>query len=193
VGDNSDLYGVAVVDVGDVWAVGSTNPGSHEPLRTLVEHWDGVAWTIVPSDNAGGHDTKLLDVAASSGQVWATGYYVAGPYRAVVEHLVGNAWKGVPTKNLPDGSFPEAVTAVAPGDVWIAGHNIGQDVATIFHRSGRSWTQDPLPAPVDSVLLAIRAVSAQDVWSVGLSNGSCDSTPMTLHWDGVTWTLVPAP
>jgi hypothetical protein len=192
-GDNSDLYGVAVVDVDDVWAVGSSIPGSHEPQRTLVEHWDGASWTIVPSDNAGGHDNELLDVAASSGQVWATGDYVAGPYRAVVEHLVGNAWKGVSTRNLPGGTFPEAITAVAPGDVWIAGQNIGQDRATIFHRQGRSWTQDPLPAPVDSSLGAIRAVSAQDVWAAGLSSGSCDSTPMTLHWDGVVWTLVPIP
>jgi hypothetical protein len=50
-GERADdrLSAVSVVSASDVWAVGSSphaNGGS-----TLVEHWDGSAWTIVPSPN----------------------------------------------------------------------------------------------------------------------------------------------
>src|SRR2546423_1797517 len=43
------LNGVAVVAPNDVWAVGQAANGNIS--KTLVEHWNGRAWKIIPSPN----------------------------------------------------------------------------------------------------------------------------------------------
>jgi len=46
------LNAVGAVSATDVWAVGYGPPLPGEPRfvkRTLIEHWDGTAWSIVPS------------------------------------------------------------------------------------------------------------------------------------------------
>src|SRR4051812_36693404 len=49
-GRNSGFGGLAVVSATDIWAVGTDSIGVDD-RNTLIEHWDGVAWTIVPSPN----------------------------------------------------------------------------------------------------------------------------------------------
>src|SRR2546427_8867020 len=51
--DWSRLYGVAATSSNDVWAVGASQDVASVPGRTLVEHWDGTAWSIVPSSEPG--------------------------------------------------------------------------------------------------------------------------------------------
>src|SRR5439155_10907094 len=47
----ADLDGVAAVSPSDVWAVGTISAStSSDTPRPLIEHWDGVSWTIVSSD-----------------------------------------------------------------------------------------------------------------------------------------------
>src|SRR5215216_3310511 len=47
---NHYLYGVAVVGSNDVWAVGRREADTGGTF-TLVLHWDGTSWSIVPSPN----------------------------------------------------------------------------------------------------------------------------------------------
>src|SRR3954449_4047528 len=51
------LQRVAVVSANDVWAAGKYMGGSS--YRTLVEHWDGTQWSVVPSPNVGSFDNEL--------------------------------------------------------------------------------------------------------------------------------------
>ena len=45
----------------DVWAVGiRRGPG---PDESWIEHWDGVAWTKIAADPAGGHPDRFNGVA----------------------------------------------------------------------------------------------------------------------------------
>src|SRR5439155_753020 len=46
------LKGVAAVSASDVWAVGNYNSGT--AYQTLVEHWNGSNWSVVPSPNPPG-------------------------------------------------------------------------------------------------------------------------------------------
>src|SRR5689334_20493178 len=47
-GTSEDLLnGVAAVSSTDVWAVGDYYNGN-SALLTLVEHWDGASWSVVP-------------------------------------------------------------------------------------------------------------------------------------------------
>jgi hypothetical protein len=47
---SNQLYGITAISANDIWAYGSyfASDGS-EQQSTLVEHWNGTAWTIVPS------------------------------------------------------------------------------------------------------------------------------------------------
>src|SRR5262252_9918518 len=46
---SATLHAVAATSGTDVWAVGSYN--SAGAYKTLIEHWNGTRWTIVPSAN----------------------------------------------------------------------------------------------------------------------------------------------
>src|SRR5260370_3260816 len=66
------LTGVASISANDVWAVGDSSSG------TLTEHWNGTAWSIVPSPTVA--NGKFLGVAAvSTNDVWAVASTGAGP------------------------------------------------------------------------------------------------------------------
>src|SRR5205085_7419484 len=82
VGLGNELHGVAGVSASDVWAVGFTHKGYRQDvaiptaMQTLIEHWDGREWKVVPSPNVGDRNNRLLGVAAiSTNDVWAVGYY----------------------------------------------------------------------------------------------------------------------
>ncbi|MCI0352359.1 MAG: fibronectin type III domain-containing protein [Acidobacteriales bacterium] len=51
--DDQELLGIAAISENDVWAVGwAKDPaGPQYVKRTLIEHFDGNAWSIVPSPN----------------------------------------------------------------------------------------------------------------------------------------------
>jgi hypothetical protein len=55
-----------------MWAVGSFSVAAGTTGRTLVEHWNGSAWSIVTSRNAT-NDNLLNGVGAAAGDVWAVG------------------------------------------------------------------------------------------------------------------------
>ncbi len=109
--NGSALSEVAVVSANDVWAVGSYFNGNFDN-QTLVEHWNGSAWSVVPSPNVGIDD--LYGVAAvSSSDVWAVGYYYTntGPIQTLVEHWNGSAWSVVPSPNV--GTLDNGLQGVA--------------------------------------------------------------------------------
>src|SRR5205823_3056059 len=71
------LRSVSAISSNDVWAVGYylETQGTLGYSRTLVEHWDGAHWSIVPSTNLG-TDAELWSVSAlSPNNVWAVGEY----------------------------------------------------------------------------------------------------------------------
>jgi hypothetical protein len=83
----------------DVWAVGGYMDDSlgASSNRSLVEHWDGISWKIVPSPSPGGpHPNSGLDAFApiSSSTAWAVGTVSYGvSSKTLVEHWNGESWK----------------------------------------------------------------------------------------------------
>jgi hypothetical protein len=67
------LHGVAALSKGEAWAVGYHETSSFVP-RTLIEHFKGGSWSIVPSPNGSTMANELLDITARRGQLWAVGY-----------------------------------------------------------------------------------------------------------------------
>jgi hypothetical protein len=70
------LTGVAAVSATDVWAVGSYYNGFRGTDLALAEHWNGRAWSVVPSPNFSTGDNVLNSVAKvpDTNKAWAVGY-----------------------------------------------------------------------------------------------------------------------
>jgi hypothetical protein len=85
----ADLEAVSCATSSNCVAVGGQHPTGSNPSGTLVEHWDGAAWTIVPSPNrAGTNFDILLGVScAASTNCKAVGWAASSMYDfTLIEH-----------------------------------------------------------------------------------------------------------
>jgi hypothetical protein len=136
---NNELTSVAALSAGDVWAVGSYSSGPAG--STLIEHWNGRAWKIVPSPNADGAalTSTLTAVAATSARdAWAVGWYLAhGQTWSLTEHWNGTTWKRVPSPNpgAPASTALTAVTANSATNAWAVGYDGTPDQTLALHWS----------------------------------------------------------
>ncbi len=169
----SGLSGVAAISASDVWAVG--NSGSQASGQvTVIEHWNGTAWSLVANPNPGTIDNTLYAVSAvSSSNVRAVGYFTSnGNIQTLIENWNGTSWQVVTSPN--PGLHPSlwAVTAISATSVWAVGSN---GSSTVFdktlteHWNGKQWNvvKSPSPGTNSTQLVAVFAVSAHDVWAVG--------------------------
>jgi len=189
---NNYLWGVAVLSPCNAWAV-----GDYDPTQTLIVHWDGAAWTQVPSPNPGTDAGLRAVTPVSPSAMWAVGeYYDGTTFRTLTVHWDGAAWTQVPSPNV-SGSTNDILTAVratSATDVWAVGNytnsnNVSQTL--IVHWNGSAWKQVPSPNPGgptrDQELTSVASVSAKDAWAVGFYyNGSFDQS-IILHWNGTSW------
>jgi hypothetical protein len=146
-GPNS-LGGVVALGPDNVWAAGFSTaslqppPGQYDvPAETLIEHWDGTSWSVVPSPNVGPNSqyqaNKLYGVTAvSSTDLWAFGSYFAASgsenQMTLLLHWDGASWSLAPSPSPDPGSFVSDIlfggVVTGPGNVWIVG---SEDPATM--------------------------------------------------------------
>ena len=116
------------------WAVGESSSGNGSD--TLIEHWDGSSWTVVPGPNGAKPFTSLTGVtAAGPSDVWAVGSTydpVRVVFRTFTAHWDGAAWTAVSSPNPSrEYDFLQGVTAVPGGEAWAVG---AADIATLAMR-----------------------------------------------------------
>jgi hypothetical protein len=194
------LNAVAGRSSGDVWAVGT----SCYDEKTLVERWNGSAWSIVPSPSFNTGPDSVVNVlngvaVLSASKAWAVGMHTAasGAYVTLVERWNGRRWKVVPSPN-PDTTVNEltAVAATGRADVWAVGYQgTWSGKPLIEHWDGASWSVVAAPVlPSGGALTAVTAISPTDAWAVGRQTGSSGAVlTLVLHWDGAAWQIVPSP
>src|SRR5215208_2412114 len=106
-------------------------------IQTLVEHWDGSSWSIVPSPNVPDQHNLLRAVTAvpNSSQLWAVGEAGAS---ALILHWNGSQWTIVPSPNAGITPRLMSVTALSEDDVWAVGWTGGDTgpVTLIEHWNG---------------------------------------------------------
>ena len=189
---------------GTVWAVGSYYDGS--VTRTLVERWAGSGWSVVPSPNMGALINELYSVVAIEGNdVWAVGRFsdsTSSGDHTLTEHWDGSTWSVVSSPNEGTlGSILYGVTDVSTNNVWAVGNyetGTYTDGILTEHWNGTAWSIVPSPNQATDVndLSAITAVSASDIWAVGLygilHGSQVYEYPLVEHWDGTTWSIVPS-
>jgi hypothetical protein len=88
------------------------------------------------------------------------------------------------------------VVLVSASDGWAVGQ-FASDNGTrsmILHWDGTRWSPWPHPGPSGSYLMSVSAVSATDVWAVGLRTmARVREHALIEHWNGTRWSVVPGP
>ena len=135
------LNGVLALAPDNVWAVGYSTatqkppPGQYDvPTMTLIEHYDGTSWSVVPSPNVGPNSqyqsNRLKNVTAvSPTDIWAYGSYFAASgsenQMTLLLHWNGTSWILAPSPNPTSSSFLDDIlfsgVVAGPGDVWLFG------------------------------------------------------------------------
>src|SRR6266566_9089535 len=86
-----ELSNASFVSAGESWAVGDlTSQGTAN--RTLIERFDGSAWSVVSSPNQGSGNNTLNGVSMIPGAGWAVGYAQSGPYQPLALRWDGTKW-----------------------------------------------------------------------------------------------------
>ncbi len=130
----------------DVWAVGQYFDGS--AIRTLALHWNGDAWTQVPTPNVGAGENQLRGVVALSPiNAWAVGWAnVSGTFQTLIEHWDGTSWTVVSSANAPTGdSYLKGIAAISASDIWTGAYSANGGIYQTLteHWNGTSWTIVP--------------------------------------------------
>ena len=194
------LNGVDTISPSNTWAVGYATSGGIDQT-TLVLHWDGTAWSIVPSPSPGtfGLNTLYAVAGNSANDVWAVGSFTnIGEFaQTLTLHWDGTSWQLIPSANVA-GSNNElyGVVALGPNNVWAVGYwgNAATGFSTLIeHWNGSTWTIVSSPiAQGDNFLSAVSGTGANDIWAVGRSRNPFTFQTSTLieHWDGNSWSTV---
>src|SRR4029453_5860 len=200
-GFSNVLQAISVVSANDIWAVGYSQDTNFNNF-TLTLHWNGTAWSIVPSPTVD-HDILFSVDAIATNDVWAVGRSRpggSGEDRTLTIHWNGAKWNVVPS---PNGSVNDkylfGAALVAPNDVWAVG-NDGSLATLAIHWDGASWSVVPTPIfdpnATNQVLVGIVALRSEEIWTAGQYivpiQGSAQFT-LTENWDGSQWNFVPSP
>jgi hypothetical protein len=224
-GDGGGFFDISCVNGSDCWAVGTElneSAGGGNPIATLIENWNGTAWSIVPSPTPTGARVAgaiLQSVScASASSCMAVGYSTGGSMglnlNDLIEQWNGAAWTIVP--GPPTGQTYDQLTNVhclAADDCWAVG-NAGPkqqssnflpifpggapgDQGLIEHWDGATWSVVPSvtePSPNGGYLNGLACVSDTDCWASGATTDDTGTASGILmeSWNGSSWTDVSA-
>jgi hypothetical protein len=189
----NDLESISGTSPDDLWAVGYqlSQQGTGYVGSSLIEHWDGSAWSVSSSPSA---DVQLLSVVAlTPSNAWAAGYSGQPGNQEVLEHWDGTQWTQIAG---PSGNnYIINAMQQRPGRNlgWAAGEYAlgGVGNAQMLRWSSSSAMFVPvrtaLPSSGNSALSSVAQVSAKDAWAVGdIAPGP---SSLIEHWNGSHWNI----
>ncbi len=187
VGSNYNaLSGVKAVTANNVWAVGDVYDFHSNIDQTLIEHWNGSAWSVVTTPSIPSAGLSSVTVITAS-DLWAVGITLINGgtnTQPLTEHWNGSSWSIV-TGPTPYSSFLSSAVALSTKDVWAVGafnSSSGGASTLVEHWNGMQWAtvSSPSPGPF-SYLYSVTAVSSTHIWAVGaVFGGTANSDTTTL-------------
>ena len=190
------LAGASADSNTDAWAVGQQFVAAGQPPAPPVAyHWDGSAWSMVPTPSLGEYGAFGAVSASSATDAWAVGFTMIAnhDFGTLIEHWDGQQWTATSVDAIT--GFSARLTGVADlgtSDAWAVGE--GSTGGLAEHWNGTTWSVVPLP---DSAFTPasgnpISAVSATNIWLVGSTLSTTGTqVPEALHYNGTTWSVVP--
>jgi hypothetical protein len=201
--DDVRLNDVVSLGNGNAWAVGSTGTVAGLHTGTYVTHWDGTAWSVVPSPDPAGTTSGVNEfngvAATGPNDLWAVGTDWTGDQSGtspLIAHWNGSAWS---TVSLPDfGRFTtlQDVAVRSATDVWVVGSATSADPAhrvepLVLHWDGQAWTRvnTANAGDVGTSLYRVAVGANGAVWATGASEhytweGDIESGSAIMRYDG---------
>jgi hypothetical protein len=185
VGPNlNTLLGVSELSSGRAWAVGYYINGGYSQ-QTLIQHFDGTTWSVIPSPSPGAQRDILYGVAAlSDTDVWAAGAQqdAKGTWHTLTEHWNGSAWSVIPSLDPgTGGDMFYGLRAVSSTSVYAVGQESGTafpDAALAEHWNGTQWSVLSSPADASESLSAM-GVTGTDAALTLVGTRESDTAPYT--------------
>jgi hypothetical protein len=204
-GMGNQLNDVAVTSATNAWAVGTYTNASHVG-RSLVLHWNGTTWRVVPSPDHSTNTELLGVVAGSATNVWVTGDYDTSTFHAqtLISHWNGHAWTVTASPNpagtsnanfLVNLAVPSSSAALAVGSFF----NSTSSLTFSARGDGTRWRTVATPNPAgtsnaNNNLQDVAATSAANAWTVGEYRQVYGPyQTLILHWTGTAWERVASP
>src|SRR5439155_8508287 len=164
---------------------------SNGDARTLTEHFNGSAWTVVSTPSPGSDAILSSVTRTASGQLWAVGTYQltsGGALKTLALENAGAGWVKVATPNPALDNQLNAVTVSSTGTVWAVGtkrptSDFAQHTLTM-KRTASGWTVVASPSPGganNTVLEGIARGANGTLWAVGEYDFS--SRTLAIHYD----------
>jgi hypothetical protein len=201
------LAGVSCPTATACFAVGRS--GSGGAWRTLIERWNGTAWSISPSPNVtravkGLTPNILNGVSCSSAtSCFAVGYSIYFSLRTVIEHWDGKKWTVVPSPNVSTSktavSVLEGVSCTSATNCLAVGRSAsttnGQPASfkTLTERwNGRVWTVVPSPNAASGTgdLASVSCAGVKFCVAAGSAYRNSARDTLLETWNGSAWTRV---
>ncbi|MEV6979205.1 hypothetical protein [Kitasatospora sp. NPDC093806] len=204
---NPDTVSVADISMAGAsagWAVGNRVESYvifMDPIEFNVPaawSWNGTQWVDIPNTNFASTGQLTAVNAAGAADVWAVGS--DGNDVGIASHWDGSGWTKTTVLNAAGGKYHPRAVSGSGTNTWIVGSiplSFTTSTAAAARWNGTSWDQVTLPVPAGSSRFnAVRVVGPNDVWVAGDYRASASGSlykAFLLHWDGTSWTQVPAP
>jgi hypothetical protein len=188
------VSGVACPSATLCFMVGSSGGINFPLLSSLIERWNGTAWSAVVSPEPAGAAEGALDGVSCAGvsNCFAVGYFAgAGRTRAsLIKRWDGARWSNVAVPGHA-GELTSVACASATMCFAVGGAN---GVGSVLRWNGATWSVVPgLPLGPNAEPEGVACSSVSNCFAVGSIAGS--ASPLTAHWNGTAWSVVanPAP
>ena len=132
------LHGVTAIATNNVWAVGENEEVPGLGISTLIEHWNGTAWSIVASPTPGAYPLLNAVAGRSASDVYAVGSNEPSVNGGVQQGLIlrwnGSTWSADadPTAGTYSPLYA-AATVPGAGQEWAAGVNSSNQALLLSH------------------------------------------------------------
>ncbi len=157
--------GIHAAGPDDVWIVGYGGDQRGE-YRGYVQHWDGSAWTSIPTPFDGQQPIFFRDIdGCAPDDLWIVGYINWSQHLSL--HWDGSAWS---QQDGPPSDAPLSQVAVlAPDDAWATSYSL--IAGFVFYQwDGTAWhqrTSPDIPGAATTAWRGLAKIDACDVWAVG--------------------------
>ena len=196
---NNYLYDVVCNSATNCFAVGYYNATGGAD-QTLIEQWNGSAWSVASSPNTANRTNGLAAVACTSASncVAVGSYYASIRGGVLMEQWNGSSWEIVPSGALTATNDElNGVTCTSADDCFAVGEYFDGNVnAPLIQRwNGASWSIVPSPStnPTEYYYLSgVACSSATNCFAVG-DYRQTNRLTFIEQWNGSSWSIVTSP